>query len=104
MTILRRAEALRDLEDISDVLASRSQATAVRFLEAAEQTFSDLESMPGLGAVCPLRNPRMQDVRQWRVRGFNNYVVFYRPVDGGVEILRVLRGSRDLSNILEGTP
>ncbi len=104
MTILRRAEALQDLEDISDYLASRSPALAVRFLNAAEQTFSDLEAMPGLGAICPLHNPRMQGVRQWRIRGFNKYVVIYRPITDGVEILRVLHGSRDLSNILEENP
>ncbi len=104
MTILRRAEAIQDLEDISDYLASRSPATAIRFLDAAEQTFGDLEAMPGLGAVCPLQNPQMQGVRQWQVKGFPRYVIIYRPLNGGVEILRVLHGSRDISSILEGSP
>jgi toxin ParE1/3/4 len=104
MTIVRRAEVIQDLEDISDALAARSPATAIRFLDAAEQTFADLEAMPSMGAVCPLQNPQMQNVRQWRVRGFSKYVVIYRPLNGGVEILRVLHGSRDLPSILEGGP
>jgi hypothetical protein len=27
-------------------------------------------------------------------------VVFYRPVDGGIEVIRVLHGARDIDNIL----
>ena len=31
----------------------------------------------------------------WRITGFDNYLIFYRPVEGGVEIIRVLHAKRD---------
>ena len=33
---------------------------------------------------------------------FRNYLVFYRPVKGGAEILTILHGARDLGMALEG--
>ena len=32
---------------------------------------------------------------------FQDYVIFYRPIDNGVEIVRVLRGSRDIESLLD---
>jgi plasmid stabilization system protein ParE len=31
---------------------------------------------------------------------FRKYLVFYRPIPGGIEVLRVLHGSRDIAAIL----
>jgi plasmid stabilization system protein ParE len=28
--------------------------------------------------------------------GFRNYVIFYRQIDGGIEVLTILHGARDL--------
>ena len=38
------------------------------------------------------------------LRGFavNNHIIFYRPFEGGIDILRVLHGSRDIGSIFEG--
>jgi toxin ParE1/3/4 len=35
------------------------------------------------------------------VRGFENYVIFYRTVEQGVEIVRVLHAARDIAAIFE---
>jgi toxin ParE1/3/4 len=42
----------------------------------------------------------MGEVRQWRIKNFQDYLVFYRVQDDRVEILRVLHGARDLEGIL----
>jgi toxin ParE1/3/4 len=41
------------------------------------------------------------DVRQYPIKGLKGYLVFYRINDSGVEVLRVLHGSRDLEAILD---
>jgi len=41
----------------------------------------------------------LSGVRSWTVTGFENYLIFYRPVEGGIEILRVVHGARDLENL-----
>ncbi len=37
----------------------------------------------------------------WPIRGFENYLVFYRPIEEGIEVTRVLHGARDIRGILE---
>jgi toxin ParE1/3/4 len=34
-------------------------------------------------------------MRKWRVKGFDNHLIFYMPRAEGVSIVRVLHGSRD---------
>ena len=56
--------------------------------------------MPGLGGMFEGQYFRGKDLRVWPIPGFRRYLVFYRPIDDGVEIIRVLVGSRDLDNAL----
>jgi toxin ParE1/3/4 len=45
----------------------------------------------------------MAGVRLWRVRGFNSYLIVYRPTDTGIEVIRVLHAARDIEAILESS-
>lgn len=36
-----------------------------------------------------------------RIKGFEDYLIFYRPLADGVEIVRVLHGKRNIPTILE---
>ena len=56
--------------------------------------------MPQIGARRELRNPRLEGLRMWPIRGFENYLVFYRPIEEGIEVTRVLHGARDIRVIL----
>jgi toxin ParE1/3/4 len=35
------------------------------------------------------------------IEGFEKYLVFYRPVDDGIEVVRVIHAARDLGSVLE---
>jgi toxin ParE1/3/4 len=56
---------------------------------------------------CALRaaNPQMGEERPGfgvpgcRCFSVGSYVVFFRPIDGGIEIARIVHGSRDLRNL-----
>jgi toxin ParE1/3/4 len=41
------------------------------------------------------------EVRQWRIKDFEDYLIFYRLQETTLEVLRVLQGSRDLMGLLE---
>ncbi|MEG3861553.1 type II toxin-antitoxin system RelE/ParE family toxin [Microcoleus sp. herbarium12] len=43
----------------------------------------------------------MTDIRQYQIKEFKSYLIFYRSVETGIEILRVLHGMRDLEAILD---
>ena len=36
------------------------------------------------------------------IAGFDNYLIFYRPTERGVEIIRVIHGSRDIEDLFGG--
>jgi toxin ParE1/3/4 len=67
-----------------------------RAVQHAEQMVPD---MPGLGAPRSFRH--LQNVRMWRVGGFERHLIFYRPTADGIEVLRVLHASRDLAPLLD---
>src|SRR6266446_648948 len=100
-TVLRRPQAEQDLEDLALYLGQNSPAAATRFLDAAERTFGLLAVMSGLGAPYPLTNPNLQGLRHHSVQGFRNHLIFYLPISDGIEVIRVLHGTRDISSILE---
>jgi len=54
-----------------------------------------------MGPARVFRNPRLRDLRIWPIRGFEKIVIFYRPIEGGIEVVRVLHGARDVKGILE---
>ena len=35
----------------------------------------------------------------WRVKGFEKYLVFYRPLKDGIVVLRVIHGARDIEDL-----
>jgi toxin ParE1/3/4 len=91
----------RDLDDCADYLARRaSLQVARRFLAAAAQTFESLAGMPGIGSAAGVRSAAGQELRLWTVQGFRNHVIIYRPLDDGIEVARVIHGSRDLGRVL----
>ena len=94
--ILIRPKAQGDLDETADYIGRENPDAALRFLTAAEATFKQLLDTPGLGRIREYLDLRLAGLRSWRIRGFENWLVFYRPADGGIEVVRVLNGARDL--------
>jgi toxin ParE1/3/4 len=78
-----------------------SLETAIRFYDAAARTFEAIADMPGIGERRETANPRLAGLRVRRIEGFEKHLIFYRPVEDGVEIVRVLHGARDIDRVLE---
>ena len=88
-------EADTDIEEIGLYFAERAPEVEERFYQAVGKTVRVLARSPNLGERCQFRNPQTKGMRKWRVDGFPNHVIFYRPVGDKLEILRVLHGARD---------
>ena len=94
--VYQRATARRDLVEHFEYLAENAGLdTAERFLARAEASFDDLAAQPKMGAPLTLKHPELAGLRKWRVRDFDNYVIFYMPRADGVSIVRVLHAARD---------
>ena len=100
--ILLRPQAPRDIIATALHLAEESPDAARRFLEAVERTIAAVTAMPGIGAPRRYRDPRLEGLRMIAVTGFEKHLVFYRPDEAGIEIVRVLHAARDIQAILSG--
>lgn len=96
----KSSQASLDLIDIADYISRDNPAAAYRFLDAAERAFDLLATFPLLGTATRFRDPRLDGVRLFPLREFNNFVIVYQPEDDGVFILRVVHGARDLDQLI----
>jgi toxin ParE1/3/4 len=99
--VYRRAAARRDLIAHYAYLAENAdEAIADRFLNHAEASFDDLADQRMIGVPLATRHPSLIGIRKWRVRGFDNYLIFYLPRPDGVSIIRVLYAAQDWWRLL----
>lgn len=88
--LVRTSRAELDLVDIGLALTRYGMDVAERALDLIERRCEVLRQFPYGGEACPQFGEQMR----WYPAG--NYIIFYRPDDEGVQIVRVLDGRRDL--------
>ena len=92
--VLRKPLARTDLLDIWNYVADDSPAKADRLLDAINKHCQTLARFPRMG------RPRTELGRSLRSFPVGNYVIFYREVSKGIEIIRVLHGAQDIEGII----
>jgi toxin ParE1/3/4 len=99
--LIIKDRATQDLRQLANyILVNGNADVAVKFLAAAEITFALLVKAPGMGKVTQLVKSKLGEIRQWRIKDFQDYLIFYRIQDTTIEILRIFHGARDLADIL----
>lgn len=98
-TVAKTPQARADLLQLANYIARDSLDAALRFLDAAEGAFQLLAQMPEIGTACSFRSPQADGIRVWSIQGFENYLVFYRPTDAGINVVRVIHGARDVESL-----
>ena len=100
--IIRRPRARADIQEQAFRIADDNPEAARRFLVEVERTLELLADMPGMGAARPRLSPALRSLRMFSVGGgFDNHLLFYRPIKDGIELVRVLHGARDIEAILK---
>ena len=99
--IHKHPQVIQDLIEIATYIAENDLDRSDRFLQAAEETFKQLGKMPQLGKQSNFSNPHLQNIRQLAVKEFGKYLIFYQTTKVGVQIIRVLHGSREIETTLE---
>lgn len=100
--VRRRAAARRDLIEIFQRYAREASLGVARHFRAeAEAGLARLAVMPGLGTFYETDNPALGELRFFPVGSpFKSCLIFYRPLPGGIEVARILHGTRDIQTIL----
>ena len=75
--------------------------TAERFLDRLIDSFDALAHMPRMGVVCGFRKPAARRLRRWRVKEFEDWLIFYQARRTSVEIVHVRHGARDIESLLD---
>lgn len=88
--VLRRPQAESDILEIWDYIAEDSMDEADRWVDRLDEKLSLWATQPTLGRVREELAPRVRSL------AFGRYVVFFESLPDGIDVLRVLHGSRDL--------
>ena len=88
-------QARDDLQQIYDYIAQSSPANALRLTDRIEERCHLLADYPYIRIARPEFG---SSHRSFVVPG-TRYIIVYRPVDDGVEIIHVRHGSQDLHSL-----
>lgn len=95
MAAFRFSRAARaDVTEILIHIAKDSPSAAAGMLERFERQARRLAAAPGIG------QPRAELRPGLRSAVVGSYVIFYRAVTKGIEVVRVLHGRRDIEAIM----
>jgi toxin ParE1/3/4 len=85
--------ARHDLDAIWSTVAADNLRAADRLTHKITAQYAKLCRFPGMGSQ---RDELRPELRSWPV---GNYLIFYKIVDDGIEIIRVLHGARDIPKL-----
>ena len=85
--------AIKDLEEIIDYFSEHNIEAGEKFLSEFEKKCKYLVDFPSIG--------RGYDDIKPSLRGLPlaSYIIFYRSINDGIEIVRVISGYRDLESL-----
>jgi toxin ParE1/3/4 len=96
--IVRSPESDADVDEITLYIARHNLDAALRLVDQLNEKLKLLAWMPKLG---PARPELGADIRTLPL---GNYLIVYRPIRGGIELVRFLHGSRNLRRLFRRRP
>lgn len=91
--VLRTAQADEDLIELWVYVAQDNEAAADRLWAEFDRKLALLAEQPRLGAARPDIAPALRHFPVGR------YLILYREIDDGIEVVRVVHGARRLNNL-----
>jgi toxin ParE1/3/4 len=92
--------ASQDFDEIYEYITHSNPDAALRFFDAARETFASIATNPGIGSSYQSQNKSLLGLRKWGVKGFKKYIIFYLTTEDAVIVVRIIHGNRDLSRFL----
>ena len=93
--VTRRPHAEADILEIWGYIAEDSVVAADRWVDKLDEKFALWATQPMMGRVRDELSPGIRSL------AFGRYVVFFQPLPDGIDVVRVLHGSRDIDASFE---
>lgn len=93
-----RPRAEMDLDELVEYIARRDDRAALRFQDRVRETVDRIVRSPHLGTARV--TPRGRHLRLRQVLRYPKFVIIYQLTDTTIDILRIVRGSRNLDVFL----
>ena len=93
LRIIKRPEAENDLDDIWLYIAEDNPDNADKLLDEIEEISRKLARFADMGRKRDDLHPGLQSF------AVGKYIIFYIPINGGIEIVRVLHGMMDIDAV-----
>lgn len=93
--VLFTEPAVQDLEEIYDYIALDNIEAAERLKDRFKKCWTAASENPGIGRKRDQWLPGLRSVRE------GNYMIIYRQIAVGVEIVRILHGARDIESLFD---
>ncbi len=91
--IIRTSRAKLDVLEIWFYIAGDNMNAADKLVDAFDETLAMLAQNPEAGRARP------ELARHLRSFSVGNYVILYRPIPEGIEIIRIVHGARDIDDL-----
>jgi toxin ParE1/3/4 len=101
LSIIQRERARADLLELVTWIAADNPKAALALHDAYEHSLDLLADNPQLGHPYSSGSPLLAGMRVLAVHRFRKILIFYRPLPGAVEIVRILHGSRDIPAVFD---
>jgi toxin ParE1/3/4 len=101
MKITYAEGVFEELVNLSFYLAEDDEELAQTFLNTCDETFRFLAENKFIGRLKEFSNPKLSEIRMWRVKGFERYLIFYKPTALGVKIIHIFHSAKDYNRVFE---
>ncbi len=101
MKVIYADGVFEELVNLSFYLAQDDEEIAQTFLNACDNSFRFLSENRFMGSVRNFKNEKLSEVRMWRVKGVEKYLIFYQPLETGIKILHILQSATDYDRAFE---
>ena len=93
--INRSPQADDDIFEIAAWISKDKPVAALDWIDRIDEAVTRLAEFPGIGTR---RDELAPALRSWPV---GNYLIFYREIPDGIELVRVMHGARNLRSIFK---
>ena len=90
MVVKLRPQAAEDIAEVWEHIAEDNLAAADRWVDQLGEQFRLLATQPLMGRARNELSPRLRSFP------FGRYVIFYEPLDDGLDVVRLLHSARDV--------